>query len=141
MKKKGFYIVLALVFGFILAEVFYKEYQRNLDDSFNAYLIQVGSFKDDYEVDPSGYLVIKEGDIYNVYAGVTTKLSNATKIKELYEQEDIKVLIKPTNIKNDEFLNNLKQFDILLSEVEDKDNVMSINDVIISEYEEIILGK
>ena len=142
MKNKITYLLIALSFGFILGEVIYSDYQRNLDNSeYNAYLIQIGSFKDDNEVDPSNYLVLEEDGRYNVYAGITTKLSNAAKIKELYAKENISSVIKPTIINNVEFINSLKQYDLLLSEVDNEDNLLSINDVIISEYEELILGK
>ena len=133
---------MAIIIGFILGVVIYSDYKRGLDDSnYNAYLIQIGSFKDDIEVDTSKYLVLEEDGIYNVYAGITTKLSNATKIKELYDKENIYSIIKPTVINNVEFMSNLKQYDLLLSEIDNDDNIISINDVIISNYEELILGK
>ncbi len=133
---------MAIIIGFILGVVIYNDYKRGLDDSnYNAYLIQIGSFKDDIEVDTSKYLVLEEDGIYNVYAGITTKLSNATKIKELYDKENIYSIIKPTVINNVEFMSNLKQYDLLLSEIDNDDNIISINDVIISNYEELILGK
>ena len=143
MKKKNVVLFLVvIVFGFILGEVVYSEYKRNLDQSvYNAYLIKIGSFKDDYEVDPSNYLVLKENGLYNVYAGITTKLTNATKIKNIYDSENVKSVIIPTIINNVEFINNLEQYDLLLSEVDNKDNILSINDVIISNYEELILEK
>jgi hypothetical protein len=141
MKKSLIFVVSAILLGFVSGEVLYKDYEKDLDDTkYNAYLIQIGSFKDDAEVDASKYLVLEEGGIYNVYAGITTKLSNASKIKEMYEEDDINGYIKPTVINNVEFMSNLKQFDILLSEVNNKENLISINDVIISRYEELVLG-
>lgn len=141
-KKKLVPLLIVVVLGFILGEVVYNDYKRNLDkSSYNAYLIKIGSFKDDYEVNPSSYLVIKENGLYNVYAGITTKLSNATKIKNIYDSENVQSVIIPTVINNVEFINNLEQYDLLLSEVENKDNILSINDVIISNYEELILEK
>lgn len=143
MKKKYFIcFVIALSLGFILGEILYSDYKRGLDNSkYNAYLVQIGSFKDDIEVNPKDYLVLFEDGVYNVYAGITTKLSNAIKIKDLYENENVSSIIKPTIIDNVEFISDLKQFDLLLSEVDSNDNLLSINDVIISRYEELILGK
>lgn len=144
MKKNIIiYFFTAISVGFILGEVLYSDFKRNLDNSnYNAYLVQIGSFEEnDLEVNKSNYLILKEDGYYNVYAGITSKLSNATKIKEIYEDEKIKTVIKPTTINNVEFMSNLEQFDVLLSEVDNKDNLISINDVIISKYEELILGK
>ena len=68
MKKKNVVCLLVVIIcGFVLGEVVYSEYKRNLDQSsYNAYLIKIGSFKDDYEVDPSNYLVLKENGLYNM---------------------------------------------------------------------------
>ena len=55
--------------------------------------------------------------------------------------KNIDSYIKPVVIDNVEFISNLKQFDILLSEVESPENLISINDVIIFKYEEIVLDK
>ena len=137
------YFLFSLFIGFVLAEEIYSIYKKNLDDSvYNAYLIQVGSFDlDDGEISKNNFLVLKENGINNVYAGITSKLSNASKIKEVLKQKNIDSYIKPVVIDNVEFISNLEQFDILLSEVDDPDNLISINDVIISKYEEIVLEK
>ena len=71
---------------------------------------------------------------------LTTDLSNANKIKNIYEKKNIEVYIKPTVINNIEFVSNLEQYDLLLSEVENEDNLISISDVVLSSYEEIVLG-
>ena len=144
MKNKFIiYLSLALFFGFITAHAFYTEYQKSINNTkYNAYLIQIGSYKgDDLEINTDKYLVLKEDGVYNVYAGITTNLSNASKIKKLYEAQQIHSYIKPTVIDNIEFISNLEQYDILLSEVDDEDNLISINDVIISSYEEMVLEK
>ena len=142
MKKTLIVLFLAIFLGFLSGKVIYNDYKKGLEDTkYNAYLIQIGSFKDDEEIDTGRYLVLEENGIFNVYAGITTKLSNASKIKEMYEEDNIEGYIKPTVINNVEFISNLKQFDILLSEVDNLDNLISINDVIISKYEELILGK
>lgn len=142
MKKTIVIILLALFLGFITGKSIYNEYKKGLETTkYNAYLIQIGSFKDDDEINTGNYLVLEEDGMYNVYAGITTKLSNASKIKEMYKEDNIEGYIKPTVIDNVEFISNLEQFDILLSEVDNLDNLISINDVIISRYEELILGK
>lgn len=144
MKNKYLiFLSIAVLAGFIFAESIYKKFKESIDESdYNAYLIQIGSFDiDDIEIDKSNYLVIEEDGVNNVYAGITSKLSNASKIKELLRKKNIDSYIKPVVIDNVEFISNLEQFDVLLSEVDDPDNLISINDVIISKYEEIVLEK
>ena len=61
------------------------------------------------------------------------------KIKKIYDNKNIDTYIRKRNIKNEEFYNNLEQYDILLSgALKDKD-VLSINKVILSSYEEMVL--
>lgn len=147
--KKNFLIplVVSIILGFISAQIVYSTYRKNLEDSkYNAYLIQIGSYTNEESIssiysDDFKYLVMKEDDMYNVYAGITTDLINANKIKNIYEKKDLEISIKPTVIDNIEFISNLEQYDILISEVDSDDNIISISDVILSSYEEMVLGK
>lgn len=146
--KKNFWIPLtvAIVLGFVSAQIVYSTYRNNLSSSsYNAYLLQIASFENVDSInsdmkDNADYLIVNENNIYNVYVGITTDLSNANKIKNIYEKKDIEVYIKPTVINNIEFVSNLEQYDLLISEVENEDNLISISDVVLSSYEEIVLG-
>ena len=146
--KKNFWIPLtiAIVLGFISAQIVYSTYRNNLSSSsYNAYLLQIASFENVDSIssdmkDNADYLIVNENNMYNVYVGITTDLSNANKIKNIYEKKDIEVYIKPTVINNIEFVSNLEQYDLLISEVENEDNLISISDVVLSSYEEIVLG-
>lgn len=139
-------MTIAIVLGFISAQIVYSTYRNNLSSSsYNAYLLQIASFEnvDSISSDMKGnadYLIVNENNMYNVYVGITTDLSNANKIKNIYEKKDIEVYIKPTVINNIEFVSNLEQYDLLISEVENEDNLISISDVVLSSYEEIVLG-
>lgn len=146
--KKNFWIPLtiAIVLGFISAQIVYSTYRNNLSSSsYNAYLLQIASFENVDSISSdmknnTDYLIVNENNMYNVYVGITTDLSNANKIKNIYEKKDIEVYIKPTVINNIEFVSNLEQYDLLISEVENEDNLISISDVVLSSYEEIVLG-
>lgn len=147
--KKNFLIplIISIFLGFLSAQIVYSTYRKNLESSsYNAYLIQVGSYnnKEDVEsafFDSDEYLIVEEEGKYNVYAGITTDLINANKIKNLYEKKNISTYIKPTVIDNIEFVSNLEQYDILISEVDNEENIISISDVILSSYKEMVLGK
>lgn len=146
--KKNFWIPLtiAIVLGFVSAQIVYSTYRNNLSSSsYNAYLLQIASFENIDSISSdmknnTDYLIVNENNMYNVYVGITTDLSNANKIKNIYEKKNIEVYIKPTVINNIEFVSNLEQYDLLLSEVENEDNLISISDVVLSSYEEIVLG-
>ena len=146
--KKNFWIPLtiAIILGFISAQIVYSTYRNNLSSSsYNAYLLQIASFENVDSISSdmknnTDYLIVNENNMYNVYVGITTDLSNANKIKNIYEKKDIEVYIKPTVINNIEFVSNLEQYDLLISEFENEDNLISISDVVLSSYEEIVLG-
>ena len=146
--KKNFWIPLtiAIVLGFVSAQIVSSTYRNNLSSSsYNAYLLQIASFENVDSISSdmknnTDYLIVNENNMYNVYVGITTDLSNANKIKNIYEKKNIEVYIKPTVINNIEFVSNLEQYDLLLSEVENEDNLISISDVVLSSYEEIVLG-
>lgn len=147
MKKKFWIpLIVAIVLGFVSAQIVYSTYRNNLSSSsYNAYLLQIASFENFDSIssdmkDNADYLIVNENNMYNVYVGITTDLSNANKIKNIYEKKDIEVYIKPTVINNIEFVSNLEQYDLLISEVENDDNLISISDVVLSSYEEIVLG-
>ena len=118
--KKNFWIPLtiAIILGFISAQIVYSTYRNNLSSSsYNAYLLQIASFENVDSIssdmkDNADYLIVNENNMYNVYVGITTDLSNANKIKNIYEKKDIEVYIKPTVINNIEFVSNLEQYDL-----------------------------
>ena len=121
--KKNFVIplIISIALGFISAQIVYSTYR---DFSLN-----------------DEYLILEEDGVYNVYVGMTTDLINANKIKNLYSNKNYDTYIKPTVVNNIEFVSNLEQYDILMSEVDNEENIISINDVILSSYEEMVLGK
>lgn len=140
-------LVISIILGFISAQIVYSTYRKNLEESsYNAYIIQIGSYDNEDSLDETfeneeDYLIVEEDGKYNVYVGITTDLVNANKIKNLYQNKNIETYIKPTVINNVEFVNNLEQYDILISEVDSEENIISISDVILSSYEEMVLGK
>lgn len=147
--KKNFVIplIISIALGFFSAQIVYSTYRKNLEEAeYNTFLIQIGSYTDKAILDSTlgienQYLILEEEGVYNVYVGITTDLVNANKIKNIYDKKEIETYIKPAIIDNIEFVSNLEQFDILIREVEDEENIISISDVILSSYEEIVLGK
>lgn len=147
MKKSFlFFLIGSIVLGFISAQIVYSRYIFNLKSlRFNSYFLQIGKYDDEESIindfgNDFKYLVLNEDDSYNVYVGITTSLYNVDKIKDIYEEKDYSVVVKPVVVDNVEFISNLEEFDKLILEV-DSSNVVSIMNVILSSYEEIVLGK
>lgn len=137
-------IVIAILFGFLSARAVYGKIKVPVSNNEDVYFLQEGmsSDKNEFNNDDKKYDYIVENvnDRYYVYVGITTNLSNANRIKKIYDDKNINTYIRKRSISNEEFYNNLEQYDILLSgALKDKD-VLSINKVILSSYEEMVLN-
>lgn len=116
-----------------------------MEKEYNSYLLQLGIFDTKEEMNNKlfgieNYIVIEKNNKYYVYLGVSTKKDNAAKLQEIFLDRDINTSIKKTVINNIEFINSLEQFDLLLDSVSTNEDIMSINEVILSSYEEMVLN-
>lgn len=82
-------------------------------------------------------LVEKSNDKYYVYLGITKNLKVAEKLKQLYENQGYQVYIKEVELKNEEFYNNVTQFDLLLNNDISESEMLTIEEVVLANYEEI----
>lgn len=146
-KKFLIYIGLAIATGAVLGNLVYKKYEeeQNIEKEYNSYLLQLGIFdtKEDVEkelLNIEDYIVIEKNNKYYVYLGVSTKKDNVAKVQEVFLKKNIETSIKKTVISNIEFMNSLEQFDLLLDSVTNSEDIMSINEVILSSYEEMVLN-
>lgn len=136
-------LISAILIGFISAKIVYNFYDE-LKNNYNAYFLQVGAYSNNDTLNTelkklSNYVTDKDNNVTYVYVGITTNKSNAEKIKNLYTCKNMDVYIKPVLIDNIEFYSNLEQYDVLLSSVDKESDVLSINEVILSDYKEIVL--
>lgn len=75
---------------------------------------------------------------YYVYVGITKEEKIAKKIKKLYEEEGYQIYIKEVRLSNEEFDSNVTQFDLLINSTNSKDEILTITEVVLANYEEII---
>lgn len=75
---------------------------------------------------------------YYVYLGITRNKENADKIKKIYEKKGYPIYIKEQNLVSEEFLNNLSQFDMLIENTKEEEEILTIEEVILSNYEQIM---
>lgn len=83
-------------------------------------------------------VISQNKEYYYVYIGITKNKEVAEKIKQLYEERGYKIQIKEKRLKNEEFSNNVNQFDILLKEAKTFDEVLTIEKIILSNYDDLI---
>ena len=145
-KKFLVWIGIAILSGLIMGNIFYRQYEKeqHLDNDYNSYLLQLGVYDSKEEMDIAvngveNYLVVEKDNKFYVYLGISTKKNNAEKVADVFSKEDIDVSIKKTVIDDIEFISNLEQFDILLDNASSSEDIKSINEVILSSYEEMVL--
>lgn len=73
-----------------------------------------------------------------VYLGITCDNNNAKKIKDIYEKKGYQIYIKEQNLSNEEFYNNVTQFDILVNSTDKASEILTIEEVVLANYEELI---
>ena len=144
MKKK-------LIWGivFILIGIFCSRYISNINAKsiFNSgevyYFVQEGVYTNKRVMnndikDIKNRAIINKNNKYYVYVGISKDLEIVKKIKKIYENKGYQLYIKELNINNKEFSNNIDQFDLLIKNSSTNEDILTIESVVLSNYEEIV---
>ena len=75
---------------------------------------------------------------YYVYLGITKDESIAKRLKDIYESQGYQIYIKEVSLSNEEFNNNVTQFDLLINATTSEKEILTIEKVVLANYEEII---
>lgn len=81
--------------------------------------------------------IIYDNDKYYVYVGITQKETIAKKIKSIYEQQGYQIYIKEKSVMDDEFQSNITQFDLLINSTDVPEEILTIEEVVLTSYEEL----
>ncbi len=79
-------------------------------------------------------------DKYYVYVGITKDKNIADKLKKIYEEKGLNLYEKEQTINNEEFNNNVIQFDLLINKSNTDEEILTIEEVVLANYDEIING-
>ena len=147
LKISIFSIALGAIAGIILNNT-YKEKLNNsfLNEEKTYYFIQEGVYSSTSSMQENTKdLLVKTVDSKNdkqyVYLGITRDEKNAKKLKEIYENKGYQIYIKEQNLSNEEFYNNVTQFDILINSTNKESEILTIEEVVLANYEELIKRK
>lgn len=151
MKKTLKISILSIVLGALVGIVLNNNYKEKLSNSFlndgkTYYFIQEGVYSSTSSMQENTKdLLVKTVDSKNdkqyVYLGITRDEKNAKKLKEIYENKGYKIYIKEQNLSNEEFYNNVTQFDILIGSTNKETEILTIEEVVLANYEELIKRK
>lgn len=149
MKKTTILGILFLIIGVAIG-VKYSSAKKVLENVFlndkTYYFLQEGVYSSDVILkenteDLDVKLIELIDGKYYVYLGITKDENNAKKIKDIYAEQGYNIYIKEQTLSNEEFANNLTQFDLLLNNTTSTNEILTITEVILANYEEIIKNK
>ena len=146
MKKYLLTIIISLLVGFLLSFYMLKEYESiDIIPVFNtketAYLVQQGVYSSMESMQENtthltDYIYSVIDDMYYVYIGISLDSSNVNKLQEYYKNKDINTIIKTTTLTDQEFIETLRQYDMVLNNTSDEDTIKEICKQVLSKYKE-----
>ena len=144
MKKKIFYSIIILITGIIVGRNIYLYKSTQVFSNKDIYyFIQEGVYSSksimEENIKNMDLKVVDEIDNkYYVYLGITKDENIAKRLKEIYESEGYQIYIKEVSLSNEEFNNNVTQFDLLINATTSEKEILTIEKVVLANYEEII---
>ena len=150
MKKYLFTFFIAIVIGFFLSYFFIKQYDSYTGIKVSGtgeklYFVQYGVFSSIESMEKEtialeNYVYNIDEGMYYVYVGITKNSDNANKIVEHYKNLGYETLTKQYEIINNEFLEELINFDNILSSTTDKTVIASLINQFLIKYEEVVIN-
>lgn len=137
----------SIILGALSAMLLSSTYKEKLINTFSEgktyYFIQEGVYSSkEIMAENTKDILVKTVDTLNnkqyVYLGITRDNNNAKKIKDIYEKKGYQIYIKEQNLSNEEFYNNVTQFDILVNSTDKESEILTIEEVVLANYEELI---
>ena len=144
MKKKIFYSIIILITGIIVGRnIYLSKTTQTFSNKDIFYFIQEGVYSSksimEENIKNMDLKVVDEIDNkYYVYLGITKDENIAKKLKEIYESLGYQIYIKELSLSNEEFNNNVTQFDLLINASTSTKEILTIEKVVLANYEEII---
>lgn len=149
MKRTIIWTLIALASGAILGKVTFDRYENlevqktvNIDDKI--YMLKYGTYSSEDEMVEKlkkidRYIYIEKDGKYSAYLGATASSLSADKIVNLYVLKGIKLKKERVLIDNEEFIQNLNQYEKLLAATDDEKSLIIIEKQIMSLYEQTVV--
>lgn len=146
MKKQFLLTLIILIAGIIIGNKIHKatnSFKNVFKEDEIYYFLQEGVYNSQQILEENtnklNFKIVEELDSkYYVYLGITRSTSIASKLKEIYENKGYNIYIKEINLNNQEFKSNLEQFDLLINSTQNEEEILTIEEVVLANYEEII---
>ncbi len=142
-------IIISILLGGFCGKLVFDQYQAKeevFQENNTAYFLQQGVYSTEESLventkDLAYKVSVLEDGKYYVYVGITKDLDNAEKLKKMYEEMGYNIYQRELPISNYEFLNNLEQYDILLTSSKTNEEMQSVMKVVLASFEESVLNQ
>lgn len=138
-------MIVATLLGTICGKFLFNKYQDTalvFKEGEKLYFLQEGVY-DSYEavtnntksITPKA--VVEENNKYHVYVGISAEKDVTEKLKSIYEEKGYQLYEKEIEVSNKEFVENMKQYDILAKTCDEAKDLLTIEEVVLSNFEEV----
>ena len=144
MKKIIISGILLIILGYYLGNFIFNDLNINkLKKEEKYYFLQEGVYNNKANLNNNisnltNKIIDYKNNKYYVYVGITKDLEVAEKLMRIYEEDGLNIYIKEKGLSSEEFSTNVSQFDLLIKENEDDNQILTIEEVVLANYEEII---
>ena len=145
MYKNLLIMFFTILFGVLLGTYIYRSSNITTDEiNNNFYLLQYGVYSNEENMvnntkNLSDYFYFKDKYGYHVIIGIVENKKNFKKIGDSFGVTE-NIYLKEVKINNMEFIENLRQYENLVSDSNDNNFIINAEKQILSKYEELVLN-
>ena len=140
---------MALVSGAFLGKTTFDRYKKVdsinvISNNTNVYALRYGKYAnlDEMQDDVTHvdrYIYIESKDDVSAYVALTTTRDSINKIKKVYKDKNLNLTVSKVNIENEEFIENLNEYEKLLKATDDYKSLLIIENQILSCYMNLVV--
>ena len=143
MKKTIMKGIFFIVVGFFIGQFLFGEkieLIKKLQKGDTYYFLEEGVYTDynNIQSNINRRIIENKNNKYHVYIGITRDIEVVEKLKSIYEKENININVKEKILESVEFKTNVEQFDLLIRQTNESSQILTIEEVVIANYQEII---
>lgn len=148
MKKILGPLLSAIAIGLVLGIYFFSQYEKKVEKAFKndekIFVLQQGVYSTTenvlkYTTKLDHYITHHDDKYYRVYVAISQNEDNVAKLEEYFVAKGNDIYVRELSTNNLEFLELLKQYDLLLASNGGGSELLQIEKQVLSKYEELVL--
>ena len=145
-KKFIFSLIVAIVSGAVIGHTMFEKFTKEEQAVFNykspIYFLREGVYDNlEYALDSANKIdnkiILKDKAKYYLYLAISKSEDNLASIKKIYNDKNL--VVETKNINNESFVTALEQMENLFKKASSNEEKLTIEKVILANYEELVL--